>query len=263
MQNSNVLEKSRGILAFAVNTTATDYVQIANQTLGLASQVLDLPYTLVSEEQIKDYIDRSNRYDVDCASFVEWKNMGRQQAYDLSPYDETLVIDVDYIVQDRSLLKYFDLPWDYLLTRSALSLNQESFATTMGAMSLPYVWATVFMFRKTARAQQFFNLVNRIQRNYHYYRDLYNIESRTFRNDYAFSLADTILNGFSLQTESLPRLLNVTQSVDNIELVNNQLVLRDPDRAYVIPRTNLHLLGKKFLQSSKFEKFIETCYESA
>jgi hypothetical protein len=110
------------------------------------------------------------RHDVDLGRPVEWKNFGRNLAYELSPYDETLVIDADYVVLDRSLLKIFDVSWDYLLQRHARSINNEFVPNVMGSRSLPYVWATVFAFRKTPRAQIFFDLVRRIQANYHYYR---------------------------------------------------------------------------------------------
>jgi hypothetical protein len=49
MKNLNKLEKSRGILAFAFNTTTTDYVHIAKKTLEVASNRLSLPYTLITE----------------------------------------------------------------------------------------------------------------------------------------------------------------------------------------------------------------------
>ena len=34
-----------------------------------------------------------------------WINKGRYQAYELSPYEETLVLDVDYIINSDKLLK--------------------------------------------------------------------------------------------------------------------------------------------------------------
>lgn len=255
--NLNESVKSRGIVAFAVNTSSTDYVSIANKTLGLASRVLNLPYTLITEDSIKEYIKASTRHDRDLNSFVEWKNMGRNSAYDVSPYDETLVIDVDYVVQDDNLLKIFDLPWDYLLMRDARSLNNEDVPKLMGAYSLPYVWATVFAFRKTPRAKMFFDLVTRIQDNYHYYRELFNIESRTYRNDYAFAMADVIMSGFALNKHSIPGpMLNVLQSIDSIEVKGNQLVIKDSDSAYVIPKMNMHVMSKRYLQSENLDKFI-------
>lgn len=257
MQNSNELEKSRGIVAFAANTDTTDYEAIAELTVGLASRRLGLPYTIITENLIKDKIYSNTRYDVDSESFVQWKNMGRNLAYHMSPYDETLVIDVDYLVLDQSLLKIFDTPWDYILTRDCISLDGQFVASTMGPYSLPYVWATVFAFRKTPRSQMFFNLVERIQSNYHYYRDLFKIEARNYRNDYAFAIADHILNGFVLNRQGIPfKLLNVLQTITSIETKESQLIVKDQERAYVIPQMNLHIMSKQYLQSDNFKKFI-------
>jgi hypothetical protein len=258
MQNSVVSEKSRGIVAFAINTAATDYVEIANRTVKLASQKLSLPYTIITDDHMAGMNWHNYRYDVDLGNAVEWKNFGRNLAYELSPYDETLVIDVDYVVLDSSLLKIFDLPWDYLLQHHAQSLNNEPVPSVMGVHSLPYVWATVFAFRKTPQAQMFFDLVRRIQANYHYYRELFNVESRSYRNDYAFAMANIIINGFTLNSNSMPgAMLNILQPLQSMTIHNNQVIIKDKDMAYVVPCMNMHVMSKAYLQSDNFKKFIE------
>ena len=249
--------KSRGIVAFAINTATTDYVSIADQTIKLAAQVLDLPYTIITEDHMAYMNWHNYRHDVDLGHEVEWKNFGRNLSYELSPYEETLVIDVDYVVQDAGLLKIFDLPWDYLLQRTARSLNDEYVPNIMGSHSLPYVWATVFAFRKTARAKIFFDLVQRIEANYHYYRELFNVESRSYRNDYAFAMADTILNGFSVPKTSIPGpMLNILQPIKSMTLQGNHVVIKDRQTAYVVPQMNMHVMSKAYLQSNNFKEFI-------
>ena len=178
-------------------------------------------------------------------------------AYELSPYDETLVIDADYLVLDDSLLKIFQVDWDYILQRHSHTFEQD-FPSSMGPHSLPFVWATVFAFRKTPRAQQFFDLVDRVQLNYSYYRELFNLEQRNYRNDCAFAIADIVLNGYTVGTDTIPgSMLTVDQLVDSIEIKDNNLIVRDHTRAYVIPRTNLHVMSKRYLQSDNFAEFID------
>lgn len=258
MQNSSVLEKSRGILAFAIDTVDTSYSTIANRTVKLAAQTLALPYTIITQDHMADMNWHNYRHDVDLGRSVEWKNFGRNLAYELSPYQETLVIDADYVVLDPNLLRIFDTAWDYLLQRQARSLNDEPVPTVMGAYSLPYVWATVFAFRKTSKTQLFFDLVRRIEANYHYYKELFNVESRSYRNDYAFAMADIIINGFSVSNKSIPGpMLNVLQPIESITIQNNQVVIKDRESAYVIPRMNMHVLGKAYLQSDNFKQFID------
>ncbi len=253
MLNSKKYEKSRGIVAFATNTSATNYVSIANKTVALASKKLNLPYVIITDSETFS----STRYDRDLGQFVEWKNFNRHTAYDLSPYNETLVIDVDYVVQDHSLGQVFDLDFDYLLTRSARSINNEQINPLMGKYSLPFVWATVFAFRKTARAKMFFDLVGRVQKNYGYYRDLFDIEARNFRNDYAFAIADLLLNGFQISQASLPgTMLNIPQTITQIKHLGDLVVVKDQDRSYVVPPMNMHVMSKAYLQSQDFERFV-------
>ncbi len=253
MQNYDVSEKSRGIVAFATNTDVTDYVSIANRTVKLASEKLGLPYTVITHSKTVT----GTRFDPDLGRFVEWKNFNRHMAYDLSPYNETLVIDVDYVIQDNSLNHIFDLEFDYLLMRSARSINNEPIDPCMGKHGLPFVWATVFAFRKTARAKMFFDLVDRVEENYGYYREIFNIEARNYRNDYAFAIADVVLNGFRIIQDSIPGpMLNIPQTVTHITRHGDLVVVKDRDRSYVIPPMNMHVMSKAYLQSKDFERFV-------
>jgi len=254
MQNSENSEKSRGILAFATNTSDVDYVAIAQQTLRLAGRMLNLPWTLVSADTPASH--HNQRYSIDHNQFIPWNNLGRYRAYELSPYAETLVIDADYLVLDDNLLKLFDVPFDYLLQRQSHALTQ-TWPATMGSTSLPFVWATVFAFRKTSKSQMFFNLVKCIQENYSYYQVLFNVEQRNFRNDYAFAMADIILNGYALSEIGIPgSMLTIDQSITSLRLNSDTITVRDADRAYVIPRTNMHVMSKSYLQSENFQEFV-------
>jgi len=255
MKTSKKLEKSRGILAFAYNVESIDYIAIAASTLKLASEKLSLPYRLITDAELKNDVFNS-RYDIDSDSFITWRNVGRHHAYELSPFDETLVIDVDYLVVDNNLNKIFDSDWDYLLQRKSYALTAE-WSKLMGATSLPYVWATVFAFRKTSRARLYFDLIGRIQRNYAYYCALFNVQERNFRNDYAFAMADVILNGYSLASQSIPEnMLAINQPIMDIDVDGNKFVIRDKDQAYVLPKMNLHVMSKKYLQSDRFKKLV-------
>jgi len=245
--------KSRGIVAFAANTETTDYVSIAKQTLTVASKILKLPYTIL-EPTTSDF---NQRYDIDTGKFVQWNNFNRYSVYELSPYDETLVIDADYLILDKNLNSIFETPWDYLLQRNSHALTQE-WPNTMGPNSLPFVWATVFAFRKTHRAKLFFDLVKRIQNNYGYYHSLFNIRERNYRNDYAFAMADYILNGYCINTQSIPgSMLTIDQKIKAITVNGAKVIIKDEDKSYVVPKTNMHIMSKAYLQSDDFKNFVD------
>ena len=244
--------KSRGIVAFAANTETIDYVSIAAKTLSIAGKILKLPYTII-QPTITEF---NQRYDIDTGTFVQWNNFNRYSVYELSPYDETLVIDADYLILEGSLRSLFDTKWDYLLQRNSYALTQE-WPNTMGPNSLPFVWATVFAFRKTPRAQLLFDLVKRVQKNYGYYHSLFNIRERNYRNDYAFAIADYILNGYTINTQSIPgNMLTVDQVINSITVRGSRLVIKDNNKSYVIPRTNMHIMSKAYLQSDNFQNLI-------
>jgi len=255
MKNSKKSEKSRGLLAFANNTKDIDYVSIAKKTLQVASQILGIPYILIDNISSDIF---NTRYDIDLDKHIQWNNFNRYQAYELSPFDETIVIDADYLILNDSLNKIFNFNYDYLLQRNSYALTQH-WPNSMGSYSLPFVWATVFAFRKTKRAKLFFDLVKRVQDNYGYYHSLFNLSERNFRNDYAFAIADYILNGYIISEHSIPgNMLTVDQVIDSITVDDSQLIIKDKNKSYVIPRTNIHIMSKAYLQSDNFTQLINS-----
>jgi hypothetical protein len=132
----------------------------------------------------------------------------------------------------------------------------------MGPISLPMVWATVVLFRKTEISRMYFDLIGRIQRNYGYYRALYGIRDSNFRNDHAFSIANIVLNGHAVDPAiSVPwPMTTIEPNIENIEIRNRFLVVRYDARADVISRQNLHIMDKNYLTSDQFERLVnEVC----
>ena len=134
----------------------------------------------------------------------------------------------------------------------------------MGETSVPFIWATIVLFRKTVRAKLFFNLVGRIQRNYGYYCTLYNVREKNYRNDYAFSMANIILNGYSINEDfGIPwNMFTINNKIDTITLTDNFLKIQHADNAVVSPYQNLHIMDKDYLQSTDFEQVVEAICES-
>ena len=90
---------------------------MAEYTAQRINHFLNLPVTLVTDEAscasstgytfdkvVKVEPDKNNNRD-----WGIWINKGRYQAYDLSPYDETLLLDVDYMVNSDKLSKCFEI----------------------------------------------------------------------------------------------------------------------------------------------------------
>jgi len=131
-------------------------------------------------------------------------NKGRFLAYDLSPYDETILLDTDYMVNSDKLLKLFELPTDFCCHDStSFLMHPNSDQDMISVYSFKTMWATVVMFKKTNRAKQIFECLEMIQSNYDHYATLHGFISITFRNDYALTLAARITNGHTSPTEDI------------------------------------------------------------
>lgn len=252
MKNLNAQEKSKGVLLFAFNTDKINYVEIAERASRLIKHTLDLPVTTIT-----DIGDMPKNYRKGYEGGSLWYNCGRYLAYELSPYDETLLLDSDYLILDNSLLKILETTVDYRI----MSENQSPAGTmdgNMGMLSLNYVWATAIAFKKTTKSRLLFELVGRIQRNYEYYIRLYNLRERNFRNDYAFTIADNIINGYTNSSGIPWPMLTIDNPITNLELSDSKLIIREKDRAHVIAKQNIHVIDKNYLLSDTYRDFVES-----
>lgn len=267
MKNLNESVKSKGVLLFAFNSSTVDYTEIANRSTVIIKKVLGLPVSLVTDYdgQLSDLYDQIIKVDSKSGNIrfdrhgntYEWRNFDRFKVYEFSPYDETLLIDSDYIQFDRSLIKLFDQDFDYRLQynmQTPIEVNHDE----MGPISLPMVWATSILFRKTEKSRIFFDLVGRIQRNFGYYRALFGIPTGNYRNDFAFSIANIILNGYSLCPEqSIPwPMTTIESNIESMTTKNKFLIIKYKDRADIISRQNLHIMDKQYLLSDDFKNLV-------
>jgi hypothetical protein len=254
MTISSVYEKSKGVLIFANNTPTVDYIAIARKAAKLAEHFLGLPVKIATNAV--NSVD-NKRYSIDSGTFEIWNNYGRSLAYDITPFDQTILIDCDYLVFNDNLLKVLDTVTDYLMVKDNKFVDSPA-PIQMGPYSIPYNWATVLVFNKTKKSQILFDLVRRIETNYPYYRKLYNIRETNYRNDYAFTIADNIINGYTPnQANRLPwTITTVGTPITSLKLQQEQLLLKTNNSAYVLPKQDLHIISKNFLLSSQCDQLI-------
>jgi len=267
MQSSNKSEKSKGIIIFAFNTEKIDYVKIADRASILATRQLGLPITLVTDvdsdpEFEYDQVIKVENKGKNYRSYmdqgqIQWRNLDRYMAYELSPYEETILLDADYLMFDNSIGKLWQQDFDYRLMHTNRNIDGPAYSL-MGELTHELIWATVILFRKTTKAKLLFDLVGRIQRNYNYYKKLY-LCSGPYRNDYAFAMADRILNGYtSTAYAGIPwSMMTIDYEINSIDIKDNMFVVRNKDKAVVIPKTNLHVMSKEYLLSDNCKQLIE------
>lgn len=263
MKKSVVQEKSRGVLLFAFNTKL-DYVEIARRSARLIQKTLGLPVALITDTPV-DSVEFDKVFLVDntlqnykVGQPGAWRNGDRYRAYQLSPWDETLLIDSDYLMLDSNLLKLFEQDFDYRI----MTHNQTpagNWSTEIGTYGLPYQWATAILFRRSEKTRMLFDLVGRIQRNYNYYLKLYHGKNSSFRNDYAFTIANNILQGYELgMDQGIPwPMLTLNEALTSISVKDDLFTIKEKNKAYVISRQNLHIMDKEYLLSDNFATLVE------
>jgi hypothetical protein len=195
---------TRGVILFAFNSPKYNYYDMALHTAKRVNHFLGLPVTVVTDDEsypyeetyewdhiIKVHPDRDNFRD-----WGMWINKGRYLAYELSPYDETILLDVDYVVNSDKLLKTFDLGYDFCChDRTSFLMHPSVPQESLSVYSYDTLWATVVMFRKTKRTEQIFQCLEMVQKNYEHYAKIHNFIGGVYRNDYALTLALRIADG--------------------------------------------------------------------
>ena len=190
---------SNGVILFAFNTEKHNYCQMAVATAKRINHFLKLPVTIVTDNTLIDYknnlvfvpANTDNNRDGDI-----WKNKNRFNAFEYSPYDKTIVLDVDYLINSDKLSLLFELPTDFCCHKNTTVLMEPSIGQEkLSQHSFPINWATVIYFTKTERSKQIFQCMEMIQNNYQHYANIYNFFNEMYRNDYALTIALRIVNG--------------------------------------------------------------------
>jgi len=193
---------SKGAILFAFNSEKFDYYKMAVATAKRINHFLNLPVTVITDnasDKNHNVFDKTIIVEPDRDNFRDWGqwiNKGRYMAYDLSPYHETLLLDTDYMVNSNKLLSVFNYYDDFCCHNKTSFLMVPSAAQeVLSVYSFDTLWATVVFFKKTKRAQQIFECLEMIQKNFQHYSNLHGFVAGTFRNDYALTLALRIVNG--------------------------------------------------------------------
>ena len=207
-----------GALIFAFDTEHTRYLDMAAWCAYRVRQFLKIPVAVVTnnpaaqDETVFDHViyadplGENSRWFGDLEKHVTWHNGNRVDAYNLSPWDQTLVLDADFVVNSDQLQSVLDSSREFMCFRSAFNLArpEEEFLNTFGTYQYPMYWATVMMFRKCNTAQYIFDAMQMIRENWTHYRDLYHISQHTYRNDYALSIALGLVSGQTLKVDAIP-----------------------------------------------------------
>jgi hypothetical protein len=272
---------TNGVLLFADNNQDVDYVLQAYELAKRINKYLNLPTSIVTKDkeyllnnfndatrvfdkiiEIDDDLISNNRVYHDGLTdkkILNFKNNKRPFAYDYSPYDNTLLMDVDYIICSDKLKNCFNQSYDFLIFKDSKYLGtdlDEKYNKEFSYVSdggIPFYWATVVYFEKTEKNKVFFDLIKHIQANWYHYVLLYNLPRTMYRNDYAFSIAIHIMNDYGNFNlfQSMPSKIFYTLDRDILHNLENErltfLTGKPKSTDYVLHKTDtldVHVMNK-------------------
>jgi hypothetical protein len=256
-----------GALIFAFNNEHIDYVAMANWSAKNIHRHLNIPVCLITDKEpaTEHNFDKivlvdhptggGTRHFADIGESVTWHNTNRTDAYTLSPWDCTLVLDADYVVATNYLKTILETDQDFLCYRwasDATNLNNFKDLNYFGNNRMPMWWATVMMFRRSSKAELIFDSMNMVRDNWLHYRRLYNNLVANYRNDHAVSIALNIVNGHTLLVPSIPgSLVSITPEHKLTQLSQDsyRLDFLTPDKKsrWITLSQDFHAMGKQQL----------------
>lgn len=244
---------TKGILLFCFDTVDHEYHRILERCVHLIKKNLQLEITVVTDfdtyKKLKPlgfvnykFIDPEPG---NTRKGQEWKNVDRHMAYELSPYDVTLVMDIDYLPFSDNLRQLLDTKYDFLISKTAYDLtDRNSFDLSRQSM-IDMVWATVFVFKKGHKAKLLFDMIKYVKSYYKYFLDLYRISDPKFRNDYAFAIALQQANGF-LDYDTIPlRLATLPPDCKVVKYGDNGIAWQFKDQINYATDQDVHVLNKE------------------
>jgi hypothetical protein len=242
----------KGILVFCINTDVYRYDKIAAKTIPLLKKNLGLPVTVVTNFDTYKMLPPLGFVDYklidnQTGNFINnkpWHNLDRHRAYELSPYDKTLLVDIDFFCYSDNLLTLFDTDHDFLVHDQVHDVTGKDSYNFRRNSSIPMVWATLIFFKKTALAKSIFDMVAHIKKNYQFYCNLYRIDFPNFRNDYAFAIALQQIHGFVGYPVMPTKLATLPANAKVTSLDDQGMTWTVEDRHGRIEHTDVHVIDK-------------------
>lgn len=177
---------TKGILIFAQNNKTDDYVKQAYLCAMSGMHSGNKHFTLVTDKDVDEKIafifDKVIVLKHDQAKSSEWKIENRWKAFNLSPYDETIVVDSDVLFLDKINWALFSKEELYF-TQNPITYRQEPINDTyyrkvFHQNSLFNIYTGLYYFKKTKRVAQFFALLETVITDW---KDFYEVFCTNFK----------------------------------------------------------------------------------
>jgi len=244
---------TKGVLLFCFNTAEVGYHRILERCVPLIKKNLKLEITVVTNfetyKQLKPLGFINYKFIEpelgNTKNGAEWRNVDRHMAYDLSPYDVTLVMDIDYFPFTDNLRQFLDTDYDFLVSKDAHDLTDVGSFDMRKWSMIDMVWATVFVFRKGPEARRVFDMVKYVKQYYHHFNEMYRIRAKNYRNDYAFAIALQQANGFATYDTMPLSIATLPPGCKVIEMTDVGIAWQYSDQINYTEHQDVHVLNKE------------------
>jgi hypothetical protein len=272
---------NEGIVIYAHNSRVIDYARSSMVSGFLAKKYLKKSVTLITDDTTLDWIKESGLLETTGKIFdsvittdkplqentrrlyngnlfddIPFFNANRFSAFDLTPYDKTLLIDSDFLIFSDVLNNFWNIDTNLMIGESAVDVSHvdrlgyhDKYISDVG---IKMYWATTVMFDKSEESRVFFDNIKHIRSNYRYYADLYRFDPRLYRNDISFSISKHMLDGFNQSADvNLPPVLSSISKDILVDIYENgvKLLINENTQhnyyASSIKNVDIHVMNKQ------------------
>lgn len=191
---------------------------------------------------------------------TQFNNKNKHSIFQKTPYHQTLMLDVDYLIGNNTLDAVFETNSDVAMYKNAVSVRNYKpriWEQKLHPDGIDMWWSTAVYWRSDSEvAKLFFGVWEHVKQNYNYYKWLYKFPGVLYRTDYAVSIATHILNGHrhgNVIHELPGKTMRFSEQIDDIVKFNkiNDIMLMCPDPKELwknivsrIKNENVHVMNK-------------------
>lgn len=282
-------KKGNGVCFFAFNNPKIDYIQLSHFAAAYVKQNMKNNNTCLitdhggygwleqsvdpkwhklcfDEVIITDAPDSENprkHYDSPWTEFsAPFYNKNKNSIIDLTPYEKTLLVDIDYFIQNDFYDYIFDTDIPLALHKNSRYLEHQPpylNEQDLNEAGIHHWWSTVVYFDQSDESRIFFDIWEHVRDNWDFYTLLYQFPPNLFRTDFCVSIAIHLLNGYNnndfihdfmgvdmVNMDQKDDLIEFKSAKDLILLVHNR---REPWKNILtrLENTNVHLMNKRAL----------------
>lgn len=242
----------KGFLLFAYNNESIDYIKLATWVSARLKKYYNLPVCLVTDNNklsqntdTFDYIifsncttDQKKLYGDKSLTF---RNINRSQSWDVTPFEETIVLDTDIFICSNSLNTLWNSNLDVAVCKNCIDVFGRNWAETqyINTTGIEFYWASICYFKKNAESKIFFDYCKQIAENYDTYQKEFNLKDPALRNDHVWSIAS-----HWYKPGIIPSKLWYSIDKDSVrELGDNYVIIENESKIKIFNR-DVHIMNK-------------------